>query len=53
MGAEVCSTTKEKNLETATKNKRKLAPESRLNQQEKCWRAQASVEQRRQQQNSE
>ena len=41
------------NLETATKNQRKMAPESRLNQHEKCWRAPAFAEQIRAEQNSE
>ena len=35
VGAELCSKTGGGNLETATKNKRKMAPESRLSQREK------------------
>ena len=34
-------------LETATKNQRKMAPESGLNQREKVWRAPAFVERNR------
>ncbi len=53
VGAELCSKMGGGNLETATKNQRKLARESRPNQHEKVWRAPAFAEQIRQKQNSE
>ena len=48
VGAELRSKTGGGNLETATKNKRKMAPESRLSQREKVWRAPAFAERNRQ-----
>ena len=53
VGGKLCSKTGGGNLETATKNQRKMAPESRLNQHEKVWRAPAFAEQIRPEQNSE
>ena len=53
VGGKLCSKTGGGNLETATKNKRKMAPESGLSQREKVWRAPAFAEQKRQKQNSE
>ncbi len=47
VGGKLCSKTGGGKLETATKNQRKMAPESRLNQHEKCWRAPAFVERSR------
>ena len=47
VGAELCSKMGGGNLETATKNQRKMAPESGISQHEKGWRAPAFVERRR------
>ena len=48
VGAELCSKTGGGNLETATKNERKMAPESGVSQREKGWRAPAFAERNRQ-----
>ncbi len=48
VGAELCSKTGGGKLETATKNQRKMAPESRLSHREKGWRAPAFAERNRQ-----
>ena len=48
VGGKLCSKTGGGNVETATKNQRKMARESRPNQHEKVWRAQAFVERNRQ-----
>ena len=48
VGGELLSKTGGRKPETATKNKRKMAPESRLCQREKVWRAPAFVERNRQ-----